>query len=327
MSKTQVQIKETDPIFSILSLLVSFIYLIYNLLKKYPIIFVLILGYVFNVVSLVTSLFLMLSYALIWIVFNSYYDGSKKHYDFFKLFIGIFLVGIISNQLIQPMFFPRISEMTVTPQYVINFGDNYELVSKHSYIIDLPLFPSTPSIGSNELDLKLPPPKYGQEKYLLFIENNPYMQFLYDFDSKDRITYNKSTDVISVNFTTDAWHVKSLNTDLYISEKTGQMLCYQDYNRQPNVTDEFPLDFRLFCKDYLGDYVHDLKEDQYYTLNINEIRNIGDLEIKGFKYLNLDNNTVHVCENDIELHIDDDINGKSVTIDLKPGDIKKLVFV
>lgn len=274
-------------------------------------------------------LFVIIYLIIKWPLFKLYRFSKKHSYFIIGTIIGTFMLGLISNQAIQPLFTPRISETSVTPQYVINFGDNYEIVFKHSYIIDLPLFPSTPLtplIGSNELDLKLPQTNVGQEKYILFIENNPYMQLLYDFDSEGRITYNKSTDVISANFTTDAWQVKSLNINLYLSEKIGQVWCYQDYNRPPNVTDEFPLDFRLFCNDYLGDYVYDLNEKKYYVLNIHEIRNIGDLGIKGYKYY-VDDDAVQVCEKDIKLNIDDNINRKWVTFDLNSGETIKLISV
>ncbi len=283
-------------------------------LQKYTIISI-ILGIILLVVS--PQIFSVVLFCIGLGVMYRSAKRSAKCFDFFKLIVEILILGVIANQLIQPMFFPRISEMSVTPQYVINFGDNYELVSKHSYSIDLPLFPSTPLIGSNSLDLKLPPSRYGQEKYLLFIENNPYMH-LHDFDSKDSITYNKSTDRISVNFTTDAWHVKSLNTDLYISEKTGPVRCHVGYNRPPDGTD----DFWLFCNNYkLDDYVHPVGTE-YYRLKIHEIRNIWDLGIKGYKF-DVNDDTARVCENNIELPIDDG----SVTFDLNPSDTKKLISV
>ena len=248
-----------------------------------------------------------------------------------KFIIGTLLVVIISNQAIQPLFTPRISELTVTPLYIANYDlKGYGLVSKLSYTIDLPLIPWI--IGSSRMDLKLPQKKYGDNVCLLtgFIENNPYVYFPDEREFSNSTCYIGLDSKIPIEVTTNAWSVKSLKINLYVFEELD-LEVYGDGYKNPSWQSEMitaPIIYsQVQLKQYEPAHIHTILGNENFMLVTDVIRNMGDLEIRGFK-LYLDSGIIRVCENDIEIsHDSDNIHGEFVYVDLKPRETKRLISV
>ncbi len=259
---------------------------------------------------------------------------SKRHSHFLiGTVIGTVCLGIISNQAVQPLFTPRISELMVSPLYIGNYDEKeYGLVSKLSYSIDLPLFPECPILGDNSTYLKLPGNRYRNKIYLLtgFMENNPYVYFPDEKEFGNRKSYKELKGKIPIEVTTNAWDVKSLNVDLYISEEVDLKTENGGYSTPywwSDVTTAPIMDFNVQSHSYLLAYLHPVwTTGNYDWLIVNIIRNKGDLEIRGFKK-EVPSGTVKICERDIEIvpASIDDID--YISIDLKPHEERRVIYV
>ncbi len=271
--------------------------------------------------------------------------NSKDKLKIVAFFSGLIITGIISNQLVQPLFTPRLSDMQITPLYVQFFEDGREYYTVHrvSYKIEAPVAP----FFGNNIDLKVP--GYfspfeddliwypSQKVYLIgsLYEHNPYIKIPTKyFNRSTNIDLEDSNGKLRVSLDTGFFSTKEVNFNIYIMEKADiemSNLAYPNHrwwNHQSVSPDH---EYNIARYGQLLGYATNTryKEDPNLDYHISEdrIKNMNDLPIRGFR--------VHVqedylvCLDGIELNRIKECYGDTefcVKLDLDPKETKTLLI-
>jgi len=272
---------------------------------------------------------------------NIFLRFIKKHWKFLiTIFITLFFSGIIANQIVQPLFFPRISSITVTPLFIqgnplfennsINNNTDYYLVSKLTYKIDVPLFP----ISGNKISLELPRSIFHQNKIFLlsgFLESNPYITYITSFYMNSSfISYEELGGQILIKIKKRGFDLRQIDVNLYVAEKLE--------NPQPSLGASMPRwwstenlqPFEQFqvTRGYgnLLGYIQ-LKNNETFVVYEYFIKNLGNLKVRGYNDVIYGNEYFIVCEGNIQLFGYPGKDSQVIFIDLQPGEMKRLLVI
>ena len=232
--------------------------------------------------------------------------------------ITIIIALFITNQIVQPLFSPRVTNMDITPLYIQSSDKDYYLVAKVSYLIDVPLFPVDRSIN-----LFLPG---NAQLNTQFKEDNPHIT-VDIFEKIEGVKNFESLKSISVSVNTDGFKNKQLTSNFYIVEKLDKErlvgrgnIGYSD-NYWWNWLSISPI---IECmvttpdRSFVG---YGTYGDRKFSFTQIQIRNNCDLEIKGYRMRSDDSELI--CDDDVELAVGDGY----VSFDINPRETKRLILV
>lgn len=243
-------------------------------------------------------------------------------------FVGVILIGgIITNQIIQPIFTPRISEIKFEPmyvQYLRDIGNNWYEVNKVTYSIEVPLFPNFKllgkTLGKNTTILKFP----NSIKINKHLKNkNPY---IYVPLFEDRDSNFIDTNSIKIILHTDAWMNRNLEQIFYIYNPTDMKISgFSDpvdfqWNFQ-ELNSGYPCNIIKTNKKLVGFGQSDSK---YYRFYIQSIKSRCNLDIRLFPLEIIKENYQTICLNENKV-IPNDRN--EIIIDISPKEIKNILFI
>ncbi len=253
-----------------------------------------------------------------------------------KFLIGVLFLGLITNQAVQPIFSPRISNFEITPLYLQgleNYNENgsytgteYYLISKLAYNIETPLFPV-----SKKLVIELPKNFQFNQIYLLggYIKNNPYIQLpsLLKDHSPSFIPRDDFGGKITLKILPTARSVRSLNQDIFIAEKTDilkKSLVGEDYYWY-SYLNTFPLETPEVGRwGYHLGYVSTTNyPNKIYQVYEHIIRNNGNLEIRGYDFDFSEK--ILICEGDIERITFESDEKSYISFRLSPKETKRII--
>ena len=93
----------------------------------------------------------------------------------------LIITGFVSNEIVHPLFRPRVSELKTEPLFIHYIEPDYNIVTKLTYTIDVPLLPRAWFFGSSTFNLIAPERIKVNTQ---FKEDNPYIT---------ELTFNEST--------------------------------------------------------------------------------------------------------------------------------------
>jgi len=261
----------------------------------------------------------------------------KRHW---KFLIMLVISVAISDQIVHPLFFPRMSSVTVTPLFIqgnpffennsVYNNTDYYLVSKLTYRIDVPLFP----ISGNKISLELPRSISHQNKIFLlsgFLESNPYITYITPFYMNSSfISYEELSGGIVIQINKNGFDLRQIDVNLYVAEKLE--------NPQPSLGISMPLwwssenlqpfeQFRVTTGygNLLG-YIQ-LKDNETFAVYEYFIKNLGNLEVRGYNDRIYGNEYSIVCDGSIHLFGYPGKNSQVISIDLQPREMKRLLVI
>jgi hypothetical protein len=275
---------------------------------------------------------------------NIFLRFIKKYWKLIKIFVTLIFSYIIANQVVQPLFFPRISSITVTPLFIqgnplfennsIYKNTDYYLVSKLTYKIDVPLFPCFPILGSDKISLELPRSISHQNKIFLlsgFLESNPYITYIPPFYiNSSFISYEELGGQILIQIKKWGFDLRQIDVNLYVAEKLE--------NPQPSLGASMPRwwsneniqPFEQFqvTRGYgnLLGYMQ-LKDNETFVVYEYFIKNLGNLKVRGYNDVIYGNEYFIVCEGNIQLFGYPGKDSQVIFIDLQPGEMKRLLVI
>jgi len=269
----------------------------------------------------------------------------KEIYKFlFEAMIAVLtliLVGIISNQIAQPLISPRLSSFSVSrPLYVqsqiIDDKPVYYKVFKITYNIEPALFAPLPQ----NLTISLPGKSVTEldfvsaenvELITQLRETSPYADVLIHeiLRNENFVDTSRLDNKLNISIKTNGWDVKSISLDLYFREKTEieeRSPSYSDYRwwSSSTISPESPI-YVLRYGQSLG-FSKSL-DGGYQQLNLVTIENINDIPIREY-WLEVSNHVfIRVCDESVELS-KAGLNDKMyVVFDLESHEKKNLTFI
>ncbi|NYZ79474.1 hypothetical protein H0N99_04990 [Candidatus Micrarchaeota archaeon] len=250
-----------------------------------------------------------------------------------KAIVGLVITVLayfISNQAIQPIFSPRISDVKSQPMYlyggpVANGNGGYDIeyfkISKLTYDIDTALFPNLPFFErSDNFSVELPGNAYLS---LLRVEENPYVKVFTQESWYYSNGGNNMTNTIYLDIDTNAFKVKSTSLDVYIGQEVdlNKMSCdatligrnYQSTSINVCETNIPAVKIGFFR----------LQDNAIYAVSDYTIKNFEDEEIRS--YVIEPQSGYSYCDKDTGLAVVIMLNGKQyMSIDLEPHEIRHL---
>jgi hypothetical protein len=235
---------------------------------------------------------------------------SEKHNNWGKVvqFLVISVLGvIISNQIAQPLFFPRLSTFSISePLYVQSDIENNEPVYYKVFKITYKIEPSLLPPQNQILTIELP----GKEKPFFtknielitqLIQTSPYVSLPADmktgFNSTEDLNYK-----LNLNISTNGFNVKSFDFILFFREATDIDLEYRRDNwhnwwSSDTVYPEIPVVIEQYYSQSkaIGTY-----ENRTFSFEYLYVTNKNDFPVKDF-WIGSNSNTTRVCDGDVEL--------------------------
>jgi hypothetical protein len=252
------------------------------------------------------------------------------HYDLTK-FIITFLVGtvlaiIITNQVVHPMFSPRLSEYTSEPLYIQMKGDDgYRLVVELSYTIEVPLFPF-----KNSIIIRLPNKEdpFANSDDIEISElngkDNPYVRIPL-FESTEQI--DKTLKSIELIIDSNGFEIKEVTQEIYLEEKLNSRITegvigwqsrywYNDLALEPIIECNV-LNSR---EDTIG---YAKWKDKFYELRKKDFLNNCDLDVRGLQNILYDVDSF-ACDEQNSLEYG---NNKYIKFDIDAREEKRILIV
>jgi hypothetical protein len=249
--------------------------------------------------------------------------------------------GILSNQLVQPLFEPRLNSFKVTPEYIqFRENDGYFTVFKVSYLIDAPLIPlnknitlSIPGYHEDYVPLKPCNDIFIESSYFPF---NPYIEITDDLLSA-RKNIDELKGKLTIKLATEPFMSKNVEFDLYLSEKTdlreqglglSNYYWWNDQCIDPTETYAItsPYD-RLLGYGYV---TYTSGGNTTYALYERTIKNLNNLEVRGY-LVNTDTDSFEtICFDGIQLNTrtcKDDPTKECISIDIEPKQTLKFLVM
>ena len=253
-------------------------------------------------------------------IFIVYFLTKLLKSDTSRFIITILITGLLANQLIQPIFTPRVSEVKVEPLYIQFVDDHYYSVNKLIYNIEVPLIPIERSIEIKFLK--------NYKINTKFEKRNPYIDVKVFEDSKPNFI---NVDSTNITIKTNGFKNKNLEQIFYVFDPididtTGWFTYPEDFQwSDSKLNTGYPCqiihsnNYQVlgYGKNMYGRY------EQFFLISI---KNRCNLEIRNFKLdinENKDNSQTTICDGENEGRA----NKNSILIELRPGEIKNILFV
>ena len=249
-----------------------------------------------------------------------------------KFSITIFMIGFLSNELISPLFSPRIANIEIVPLYIQ--GDDpetpdetvkYYTIFDVDYEIELPFFPLI-----NKFNLKLPGKSRTQNIDIIIsrLEIHPY----YFIDLKEHLLskgsflpYDTIGGILPIRIKSSSREIKKIHIHLPVREENDL------HHNTLGISDQYWWTHtNIFPIKTTGNAVTESEmvfigygQDQnknifkFYDLIIKSLTN---LEIKGLRIPITKNHTF--CSDGIKLNKE---FGRYISIDLNPREIKHIL--
>ena len=258
---------------------------------------------------------------------NKIASKENKTLNFFKknlpwivpTILTILITIFVSNEIIHPLFKPRVSEFKTEPLFIQYIEGNYYIVTKLVYTIDVPLFPTFPLLGSYYLKLKAPERVSVNTQ---FKEVNPYIE---ELTFNESVQNFKEVGKFYIKLNTHDTSLKTLSKVYYVAQKldkdrfANRAVVGASDNYFWNDLTISPILECMVAKEYESEIAYLRFYNQLFTLNRYLIKNNCDLEVKGYKI------------KDYGLYCDGDISLKEAdgerSLDLKPRELKKLLVI
>ncbi len=258
-------------------------------------------------------------------------NKNDLYLNLLKLLLSITLVWFVSNELVAPIFSPRVSEITITPIFIQSMQPNtpedpvyYYTIFDVRYDIEMPYFKLIDS-----LNLRMP----GRDEYqnidliTSLQENNPY----YTIDLNETklsgsfLSYKELNGKIPILIKANSREVKKISSHLIIREKND--LHSNSIVRSNHFwwthTSIFPIKSTgNDVTDAYGSLIgYGNLHGTFYSFYDIVIKSLTDLEIKG---LYVPTNLEIYCDNGVKL--DKEFN-KYISIDLQPRETKHILGI
>ena len=257
------------------------------------------------------------------------YQLFIKYEKFFKKFtntikiigfiITLLITGFLANQLVQPIFVPRVSEVKVEPLYIQFIDDHYYSVNKLIYNIEVPLIPIKTSTEIKFLK--------NYEINTKFKQKNPYIDV-------DIFGYTKPNflkiDSTNITLKTNGFKNKNLEQIFYVFEpitidNTGWFTYPEDFQwSDSELNTGYPCQVIGSNYNVLG-YGKNIY-GQYEKFSMKSIKSRCNLEIRNFKLPLIkddENSQTTICDGENEGRA----NKNSILISIRPGETKNILFV
>jgi len=258
---------------------------------------------------------------------NKILKKLEKWWPLFKITAFLITLAVtlfITNQIVQPLRTPRIAGIEVEPLFIQSADDEYYLVTKITYEIEVPLFPK---FGSNKIKLQLPIQYISQSKIELntnFKESSPYIKV--DIYGNESVFNYVNIQDIPITIQTTGFVAKKLESNFYVREKldsdrfTGAHIGYSDRYWWNDLSLYPVMECAIATSDH-GFFGYGKYNERYFSFSLVHFKNNCDLEVRGYKYLLEKDYTV--CDENIQF---DRLGGK-MSFDLAPHEIKNLLFI
>lgn len=258
-----------------------------------------------------------------------------------SIIVTIVIVGIISNQVVQPMFSPRLSTFTVTePLYVQSQIENkieYYKVFKVSYEIEPALFGSMPQNLTISLPGKLNRDIFSPTSDIEFIsqlrEANPYANIMLPqkLNNDNFIDIEKLGGDLKVVIYTNGWDIKKFTLDLFFREQTeineaDKTSPIHRWWSTSTISPESPIIIENYYMSPIVYAILNRDDGKYmYELKALVLENKNDIEVRGYAIPIFDN-TIRVCEGSVGLNIKGYKGGDYIDLDLFPHETRTILF-
>lgn len=270
--------------------------------------------------------------ALVYMIRKS--PKGDKTWKWFNILITIIIAGILSNQVVTPLFYPRVSEIKITPLAIWGIEPNNPTQAVHNYILfDVDYEIELPMDWRDEFHFSLRMP--GKENYndiialiTPFQENNPYYEvdFSEELKSDNFISREQLEGQIPITIKANAWEIKKINAHFIIREKID--LTFSNIGRSDPYwwTDAtiLPIQSRRgIVTDPHGSLIgYGIDQyGNYYRFYDWVIKSLTDLEIRGLR-VPINENQI-LCDDSIRLDKEYD---KFVSIDLEPKETRHMLM-
>ena len=258
--------------------------------------------------------------------------------------VTLFVSGLLANQLVQPLFSPRISDYNIAPMYIQSLRDDekvdYYVVSMATYSIDVPLLRSNTKrnlrliSGHKDYDYYL---QSNMDLICHLQEDSPYVLLDYKGVCKNS-NYVDIKDInakITAKIIPNGFEIKNVKSILYIREKL-------DYVSESNIARDDPTWWTTSIIHPSGikrDLVSrgsrllglGILEDNNVTFKFTElvIKNEADLPIKGYKVkVDLNEKSYNeVCYDGMRLSTERIRDDEYLSVNLEKGQSKKFLVI
>lgn len=269
-------------------------------------------------------------------------NGKKKEKS--KQEIVIILIGLLTlviglHQLVQPIFFPRVSSLTLSPLFIQSQVDTpetgitptYYRIFKVTYIIEPTVF------SKSDIEIKLPPNVEFFTPLTKFTEKNPYAE-LSEPNEANKMAFLDSNKFKSIKFhiSTNGLEVKNFPLTLFFREKidlgcSNLVFSNDKWWSSQNIPPDAVPKIECFTK-RLG--LGQINESGIvFSFDELIIRNRGELDVRGFvSKIEFSNSPqLIVCENKRELITmekkTDNYKEGAISIDLKSGETRRFIIL
>ena len=275
--------------------------------------------------------------------FTDSYRGEGKFIKYLKMHWKKILViitiigGIISNQLIHPLFFPRVNKVTVEPLFIQLRDDNnkFYTVFKVNYHIDVPLFPLYKVFGTY-FNLDAPGfkestdfPKCNIFWLGTFYANQPYVDLPEKF-KENWVNLDEINGKIQINLPL-FFNVKSVEFSGYLAEETvlrEQELTISNYYWWNYQCIDSSQPYAITRPEWqLLGYGEKLDSNTLFRFYEVRVKNLNNLEVRGYRITLRPYTNSRVCYDFYSVEKIMCGNNDCISIDLEPKETKKFLVL
>lgn len=266
----------------------------------------------------------------------NYSESNKSKSEFcwrvIQVIIAIFFVFLFANEIVQPFFFPRVTDIEINPLNIQSEDiTNYENISYYIiYEVKYKVLPPLLLVPFGKTELRIPGGKSDNIEIAYSLqENNPYYELVINKQPyKTFISSSNLSGVFPIKITTSAIEIKNIEIILIIREKIdsnswGSIGASSSYlwtgtRIKPIISKG---DFYATSNPSKLGYALKQSGGAVFKIDSIDVKNLKELEIFGLA-IKIGEVDV-VCDENINVHIIKDF----VLVGLKPNEDKRLLLI